>query len=330
MPGLTFGCALLENTIDICHSKGSEDSYNGFCTLRSCWCCRTRCAPLLLPLTLLDGTSVRLLCGRWAVLDSCCPLYVALSSRETSRGPRREVESVGSGSEALRSEALFSALFDLWPARGPVRGAAFLRHPAVLLVTELPPEPLPVSGTHISYSAMEGKRLGQAEERPGERVTSPALVDVIPLHIRGGHILPTQRPALNTQQSRLQPMGVIVAIGLDRRAKGDLFWDDGEGAQTIQTKEFGLVRFEFVQDALTSTVVQNVKGSLGGLKLQDFEFLGVEQRPKHVALDGSELPDASWSYDAGKRKLLVSAEVDLNTAFTMVLGDIWRYKVDME
>ncbi|XP_063595396.1 maltase-glucoamylase-like [Penaeus indicus] len=183
---------------------------------------------------------------------------------------------------------------------------------------------------YLPFDAWYDYYTGQAEERPGERVTSPAPRDVIPLHIRGGHILPTQRPALNTQQSRIQPMGVIVAIGLDRRAKGDLFWDDGEGAQTIQTKEFGLVRFEFVQDALTSTVVQNVKGSLGGLKLQDFEFLGVEQRPKHVALDGSELPDASWSYDAGKRKLLVSAEVDLNTAFTMVLGDIWRYKVDME
>ncbi|XP_037793407.1 maltase-glucoamylase, intestinal-like, partial [Penaeus monodon] len=199
-----------------------------------------------------------------------------------------------------------------------------------LLISPVLAEGLTARSLYLPFDAWYDYYTGRAAERPGERVTSPAPRDVILLHIRGGHILPTQRPALNTQRGRSQPMGVIVAVGLDRRATGDLFWDDGEGAHTIEAKEFGLVRFEFVQDVLTSTIVQNVKGSLGGLKLRDFEFLGVEQKPKHVVLDGTDLPEASWSYDAENRKLVVSAEVDLNTAFTMELGSIWRYKVDMD
>ncbi|XP_069998750.1 maltase-glucoamylase-like [Penaeus vannamei] len=199
-----------------------------------------------------------------------------------------------------------------------------------LLISPVLAEGETTRSLYLPFDAWYDYYTGKPSERPGERVTSPAPRDVIPLHIRGGHVLPTQRPARNTQLSRVQPMGVIVAIGLDRKAKGDLFWDDGEGEETIQTKEFGLVHFEFVQDVLTSTILQNVKGSLGGLKLRDFEFLGVEQEPKHVTLDGADLPEASWSYDAENLKLVVSAEVDLNTAFAMKLGDIWRYKVDVE
>ena len=38
-----------------------------------------------------------------------------------------------------------------------------------------------------------------------------APLDHIPVHIRGGHIVPKQEPGMTTKQSRLNPFHLIVA-----------------------------------------------------------------------------------------------------------------------
>ncbi|KAF3848025.1 hypothetical protein F7725_021053 [Dissostichus mawsoni] len=52
--------------------------------------------------------------------------------------------------------------------------------------------------------------------------------DKLGLHIRGGAILPTQRPDVTTTYSRRHPMGLIVALDDNNQAAGELFWDDGD------------------------------------------------------------------------------------------------------
>uniref|UniRef100_A0A8C2ZM25 alpha-glucosidase n=1 Tax=Cyclopterus lumpus TaxID=8103 RepID=A0A8C2ZM25_CYCLU len=52
--------------------------------------------------------------------------------------------------------------------------------------------------------------------------------DKLGLHIRGGAILPTQRPDVTTTYSRRHPMGLIVALDDQNQAAGELFWDDGD------------------------------------------------------------------------------------------------------
>uniref|UniRef100_A0A4W5NR19 Maltase n=1 Tax=Hucho hucho TaxID=62062 RepID=A0A4W5NR19_9TELE len=59
--------------------------------------------------------------------------------------------------------------------------------------------------------------------------------DKLGLHIRGGAILPIQRPAVTTVYSRRNPMGLIVALDDKNRAAGELFWDDGD-SRGISTK----------------------------------------------------------------------------------------------
>uniref|UniRef100_A0AAQ5XRX1 alpha-glucosidase n=1 Tax=Amphiprion ocellaris TaxID=80972 RepID=A0AAQ5XRX1_AMPOC len=56
-----------------------------------------------------------------------------------------------------------------------------------------------------------------------------APLDHINLHIRGGYILPWQKPERNTQLSRKNPLGLIVAMSESGTAEGSFFWDDGEG-----------------------------------------------------------------------------------------------------
>jgi alpha-glucosidase (family GH31 glycosyl hydrolase) len=48
------------------------------------------------------------------------------------------------------------------------------------------------------------------------------------LHVRGGNILPTQEPALNTMLSRENPFGLIVALDETNSAGGSLYYDDGD------------------------------------------------------------------------------------------------------
>ncbi|CAF0767379.1 unnamed protein product [Rotaria sp. Silwood1] len=53
-----------------------------------------------------------------------------------------------------------------------------------------------------------------------------APLDIIPIFLRGGAILPTQGFANNTKLSRQQPFGLIIVVNSDGNAEGDLFYDD--------------------------------------------------------------------------------------------------------
>ncbi|NWZ34302.1 MGA protein, partial [Brachypodius atriceps] len=61
----------------------------------------------------------------------------------------------------------------------------------------------------------------------GQLQNLSAPLDHINLHIRGGYILPWQRPANTTAFSRKNPMGLTVALDDDLFAEGHLYWDDG-------------------------------------------------------------------------------------------------------
>uniref|UniRef100_A0A8C6LXD2 alpha-glucosidase n=1 Tax=Nothobranchius furzeri TaxID=105023 RepID=A0A8C6LXD2_NOTFU len=52
--------------------------------------------------------------------------------------------------------------------------------------------------------------------------------DKLGLHIRGGAVLPTQRPEVTTTHSRSNPMGLVIALDDNNQAAGELFWDDGD------------------------------------------------------------------------------------------------------
>uniref|UniRef100_A0A7N8WI38 alpha-glucosidase n=1 Tax=Mastacembelus armatus TaxID=205130 RepID=A0A7N8WI38_9TELE len=63
----------------------------------------------------------------------------------------------------------------------------------------------------------------------GQMVNMPTPMDHINLHIRGGYILPWQKPENTTHYSRRNPLGLIVALSDSGTAQGSFFWDDGEG-----------------------------------------------------------------------------------------------------
>jgi len=65
-----------------------------------------------------------------------------------------------------------------------------------------------------------------------------APLEIINAHLRGGHIIPFQFPAMTTKACRKNPFGIIVGLGYNSDvdyayATGSLYWDDGESAGKI-------------------------------------------------------------------------------------------------
>ena len=62
----------------------------------------------------------------------------------------------------------------------------------------------------------------------GNLIAADAPLDFINLHLRGGLIYPTQEPAMNTELSRQNPFGLIVALDEEDKAAGSMYYDDGD------------------------------------------------------------------------------------------------------
>ncbi|KAF0902311.1 hypothetical protein E2562_015531 [Oryza meyeriana var. granulata] len=69
--------------------------------------------------------------------------------------------------------------------------------------------------------------------KTGKRVTLPAPADTVNVHVAGGNILPLQQPALTSWRVRQSVFHLLVALGDDGTAAGDLFLDDGESPEMV-------------------------------------------------------------------------------------------------
>lgn len=52
-----------------------------------------------------------------------------------------------------------------------------------------------------------------------------------------------QEPGFTTTESRKKGMTLVVALTADGFARGDLFWDDGEGLQTFERGDYTQILF---------------------------------------------------------------------------------------
>ncbi|XP_038549707.1 maltase-glucoamylase, intestinal [Micropterus salmoides] len=153
-----------------------------------------------------------------------------------------------------------------------------------------------------------------ADRRMEVKMYLPA--DKLGLHIRGGAILPTQRPDVTTTYSRRNPMGLIVALDENNQAAGELFWDDGDSRETVKTGNYIHYMFNAVNGALTMQVTHAGYKDPNNLKFEDVTILGMLARPGPVSVthfstaphgnSTTTLPDANINYDVVKKVLFLS------------------------
>ncbi|NXL92505.1 LYAG glucosidase, partial [Alectura lathami] len=107
----------------------------------------------------------------------------------------------------------------------------------------------------------------------GQWILLPAPLDTINVHVRAGHILPLQEPALSTTESRKKGMALVVALTPDGFARGELFWDDGESWQSFERGDYTETLFLAARGAVLSEILRK-GGHLDGILLKAVTVLG--------------------------------------------------------
>ncbi|CAH1800510.1 unnamed protein product, partial [Owenia fusiformis] len=155
----------------------------------------------------------------------------------------------------------------------------FLWGPAFLITPVLDQDAVTVNAYFPDarwYSYYDGGEIAQSDRKNNVLLNAP--MDVIPLHIRGGYILPTQDPATTTMASRTNAMGLIVALDDAMAASGELFWDDGETLDTHVSGDYFMATYEASMigqyDGLLVGTVNN-QGYITGLTLDSIRIMGL-------------------------------------------------------
>jgi len=163
------------------------------------------------------------------------------------------------------------------------------------------------------YSYYDGAQLQIAR---GSFAILPSPLDVIQLHVRGGHILATQQPANSTMWSRSLPMGAIVALDDTQSATGSLFWDDGESLDTFENGQYFLLEYTASNGQLSSRIVFDGYAGVSNLRLEDVRVMGITTTVTSVKVNGGQI--TSWVQNATTKQLTLNfLNLPIRTAFTI-------------
>ena len=126
-----------------------------------------------------------------------------------------------------------------------------------------------------------------------------ANYDYLPLFIRGGAILPRQQSAMNTVKARFNPMNLIIALDQQRKAKGNLFWDDGESIDTYQNKNYNYFHFSYEkQRLLVQPWSYRYLQMAHQIKLEHITIYGLEKSPTKIQFKGKTLSKTKWNFNS--------------------------------
>ncbi|EFN71395.1 Lysosomal alpha-glucosidase [Camponotus floridanus] len=146
-----------------------------------------------------------------------------------------------------------------------------------------------------------------------------APIDKIPLLIRGGSILPAQKPGATTTESRENNFELIVSLNEAGNAKGELYWDDGDSIDSIRKEEYLWLSFT----ANTSSLL-NIKmdGSFFNKEviLGKVQILGIEEQVSQVFLNQNEIGFKYEPYTASLS--IIDLQVDMRQLFVFY----WFYE----
>ncbi|XP_024127392.1 lysosomal alpha-glucosidase [Oryzias melastigma] len=159
---------------------------------------------------------------------------------------------------------------------------------------------------------------GQPFYSEGQFFLLPAPLDTINVHMREGHIIPQQEPALTTAASHRKPFFLTAALSADGSARGDLFWDDGESLDTFEMQNYSYIIFTAAQFQIVSEPLK-LNGALDSLVLGGVQVFGVDSPPLYVLANGEKVHD--FVYQANTKVLTVTRlALPMSKPFTIQWG----------
>ena len=137
--------------------------------------------------------------------------------------------------------------------------------------------------------------------------------DDIPLHIKGGSVVPMRaRSANTTTELRKQNFELVVAPGLDGSASGSLYLDDG---LSLVQKAISLLSFTYSKNGTLS--VGGTFDYITNNTIATIKMLGVTSKPKGIFLNGKSVSSKSWTYVGNSSVVTVSVNALLTKGFTL-------------
>uniref|UniRef100_G1SKM6 Sucrase-isomaltase, intestinal n=1 Tax=Oryctolagus cuniculus TaxID=9986 RepID=G1SKM6_RABIT len=188
-----------------------------------------------------------------------------------------------------------------------VEDREFLWGPA-LLITPVLTQGAETVSAYIPDAVWYDYETGAKRPWRKQRVEMSLPADKIGLHLRGGYIIPIQQPAVTTTASRMNPLGLIIALNDDNTAVGDFFWDDGETKDTVQNDNYILYTFAVSNNNLNITCTHELYSEGTTLAFQTIKILGVTETVTQVTVaenNQSMSTHSNFTYDPSNQVLLI-------------------------
>lgn len=161
----------------------------------------------------------------------------------------------------------------------------FLLGPALLVTPILEPLVRTVNG--VFPGLKEGERWydwynqSMVTAAPFVNTTLDAPLTHIPLHVRGGYILPMQEAKMTTTECRNSSWSLLVPLDQNQAATGEIYIDDGASQVQNATLEVALT-------AINGTLYASSRGEYNDTNtLANVTVLGVANAPQNVTLNGT-------------------------------------------
>jgi len=130
----------------------------------------------------------------------------------------------------------------------------------------------------------------------------------IPVHIRGGHIIPTQGPSLTVYENRNKPFELLVALDANKKAFGRLYLDDGISINV--NGRFSEIEYSVQNNTLTASGKYNYNEAQ---KLHEITILGVTSKPSTVVVNGD---DVIFTFNSNEL-IIKDLDISMNDDFTV-------------
>ncbi|KAF7294555.1 Glycoside hydrolase family 31 protein [Mycena indigotica] len=158
------------------------------------------------------------------------------------------------------------------------------------------------------------KTLAPVQGKGAQVQLSNIALSEIPVHIKGGVILPLREKAqMTTAELRETDFEFVVAPGADGSASGSLYIDDGESIKQARQTEVSLV-YKFG----TLTVLGQF-GYKTGVNVARVKVLGVSKAPKSAFLNGKLVAQKGIKYDKAAKVLQVDVGLPFTHGFTLTV-----------
>ena len=197
-----------------------------------------------------------------------------------------------------KGETVMRALQWEFPTQKSLAGVdnQFMLGPSILVTPVLQPQVstvkgvLPGSPNTLWY---DWYTLKSVVAKPDENITMAAPLGHIPVHIRGGSILPLQQPGNNTATSRKMPYDLLITLDKRGTATGSIYLDDGE---SLVQEKILYATFSFNDGAFS---YKKTGTYMDTNKLASITIAGLTNAPKMVMMGGTTLPSSCHTYKDG-------------------------------